>query len=64
MANADDLHAIKYLLLKLKGLARHWLNTFPPHSIGSWEALKDIFRAKFHGTYVRASDPDDLNHVI
>ena len=27
MARGDDLHAIKYLPLKLKGLARHWLNS-------------------------------------
>ena len=27
MACGDDLHAIKYLLLKLKGPARHWLNS-------------------------------------
>ena len=26
MARGDDLHAIKYLPLKLKGPARHWLN--------------------------------------
>ena len=28
MARGDDLHAIKYLPLKLKGPARHWLNSF------------------------------------
>ena len=27
MARGDDLHAIKYLPLKLKGPARHWLNS-------------------------------------
>ena len=37
MARGDHLHAIKYLLLKLKGLARHWLNSLPENSIGSWE---------------------------
>ena len=31
----DDLHAIKYLPLKLKGPARHWLNSLPENSIGS-----------------------------
>src|SRR4051812_17026426 len=29
MARGDDLHAIKYLPLKLKGPARHWLNSLP-----------------------------------
>ena len=29
MARGDDLHAIKYLPLKLKGPARHWLKTSP-----------------------------------
>ena len=33
MANGDDLHAIKYLPLKLKGPARHWLNSLPASSI-------------------------------
>ena len=47
MANGDDLLAIKYLPLKLKGPARHWLNSLPPHSIGSWEALEDAFWANF-----------------
>jgi hypothetical protein len=31
MANGDDLHAIKYLPLKLKVTARHCLNSLPPH---------------------------------
>ena len=35
MARGDDLHAIKYLPLKLKGPARHWLNSLPENSIGS-----------------------------
>ena len=39
MARGDDLHAIKYLPLKLKGPARHWLNSLPANSIGSWENL-------------------------
>ena len=29
MARGDDLHAIKYLPLKLKGPARHWMNSLP-----------------------------------
>ena len=29
MARGDDLHAIKYLPLKLKGLAQEWLNNLP-----------------------------------
>ena len=38
MACGDDLHAIKYLPLKLKGPARHWLNNFPAESIGrTWQ---------------------------
>ena len=44
MARGDDLHAIKYLPLKLKGPARHWLNSLPENSIGSWEDLEDAFR--------------------
>ena len=35
MARGDDLHAIKYLPLKLKGPGRHWLNSLPENSIGS-----------------------------
>ena len=53
MARGDDLHAIKYLPLKLKGPARHWLNSLPENSIGSWEDLEDAFRDNFQGTYVR-----------
>ena len=52
MARGDDLHAIKYLPLKLKGPARHWLKSLPKNSIGSWEELEDAFRANFQGTYV------------
>ena len=52
MALGDDLHAIKYLPLKLKRSARHWLNNLPENSIGSWEDLEDTFQANFHGTYV------------
>ena len=43
MARGDDLHAIKYLPLKLKAPARHWLNSLPANSIGSWENLADAF---------------------
>ena len=42
MARGDDLHAIKYLPLKLKGPAWHWLNNLPENSIGSWEDLEDV----------------------
>ena len=49
---SDDLHAIKYLPLKLKGPARHWLNSFPAESIGSWEDLEAAFLDNFQGTYV------------
>ena len=64
MARGDDLHAIKYLPLKLKGPARHWLNSFPENSIGSWENLEDAFLDNFQGTYVRPPNADDLSHVI
>ena len=50
--------------MKLKGPARHWLNSLPENSIGSWEELEDAFRANFQGTYVRPPDIDDLIHVI
>ena len=33
MARGDDLHAIKYLPLKLKGPARHWQNSLPANLI-------------------------------
>ena len=64
MARGDDLHAIKYLPLKLKGPARHWLKSLPENSIGSWEELEDAFRANFQGTYVRPPDVDDLSNII
>ncbi len=35
MARGDDLHAIKYLPLKLKGRARHWLKSLPKNTMGS-----------------------------
>ena len=64
MARGDDLHAIKYLPLKLKGQARHWLKSLPENSIGSWKELEDAFRANFQGTYVRPPDAYDLSHII
>ena len=51
MTRGDDLYAIKYLPLKLKGPARHWLNSLPANSIGSWENLEDAFLDNFQGTY-------------
>ena len=64
MARGDDLHAIKYLPLKLKGPARHSLNSLPEDCIGCWEELEEAFRANFQGTYVRPPDADDPSHVI
>ena len=43
MARGDDLHAIKYLPLKLKGPARHWLKSLPENTVGSWEDLGRSF---------------------
>ena len=63
MARGDDLHAIKYLPLKLKGRARHWLNRLPADFVGSWEDLEDAFLDNFQGTYVRPPDADDLSHI-
>ena len=53
----NDLHAIKYLPLKLKGPARHWLNSLPENSICTWEDLEDAFRDNFQGTYIRLHTP-------
>ena len=64
MARGDDLHAIKYLPLKLKGPARYWLNSLSENSIGSWEDLEDAFRDNFQGTYVRPPDADDLSLIV
>ena len=64
MARGDDLHAIKYLPLKLKGPAQHWLKSLPKNSIESWEEFEDAFWANFQGTYVRPPDADDLSHII
>ena len=64
MAQGDDLHAIKYLPLKLKGPARHWLKSLLENLVGSWEELEDAFRANFQGDNVRPPDADDLIHII
>src|SRR3954464_11260240 len=64
MARGVYLHAIKYLPLKLKGPARHWLNSLPAESIGCWEDLEAAFLDNFQGTYVRSPDADDLSHII
>src|SRR3954466_9664707 len=64
MARGDDLHATKYLPLKLKGPARHWLNSLPADSIGSWEDLEAAFFDNFQGTYVRPPDADGVSHII
>src|SRR4051812_11082870 len=47
MARGDDLHAIKYLPLKLKGPARLWLNSLPTEPIGCWEDLEAAFLHNF-----------------
>ena len=64
MACGDDLHAIKYLPLKLKGPAWHWLNSLPAESIGCWEDLEAAFLDNFQGTYVRPLDANDLTHIV
>lgn len=63
MACGDDLHAIKYLPLKLKGPAWHWLNSLLENSIGNWEGWEDAFRDNFQGTYVWPPHTDDLSHI-
>ena len=50
--------------LKLKGPARHWLNSLPAESIGCWEDLESAFLDNFQGTYVQPLDADDLSHII
>ena len=52
MARGDDLHAIKYLPLKLKGPSWHWLSSLPAYSTGRWEDLEEAFLDNFQGTYV------------
>ena len=64
LACGEDLHAIKYHPLKLKGPARHWLNSLPENSIGSWKDLEDAFRDNFQGTYVRPPDVGDISHIV
>ena len=64
MARGDDLHAIKYLPLKLKGPAQHWHNSLPAVSIGCWGDLEAAFLDNFQGTYVRPPDAGDLSHII
>ena len=64
MARGDDLHAINYLPLKLKGPARYWLNSLPENFIGNWEDLEDAFRDNFQGTYVWPLCADDLSHIV
>ena len=58
MARGDDLHAIKYLPLKLKGPARHCLNSLLA------EDLENAFFDNFQGTYIRPPDADDLSHIL
>ena len=60
----DNIHAIKYLPLKIKGSARHWLNSLPPDSIAIWDDVEDEFMANFQGTYVQPLDSDGLAHII
>lgn len=60
IARGNDLHAIKYLPLKLKGSVRHWLHTLPPNSIGTWDSLEAEFLSNLQGTYVKPPDADDL----
>ena len=64
IAGGDNIQTIKYLPLKLKGSALHWLNSLPPDSIGEWDDLEDEFMANFHGTYVKPPDADDLAHIV
>ena len=49
MARGDDLHAIKYRPLKLKGPARHWLKSLPENTVGSWESLRTRLEQIFKG---------------
>lgn len=64
MVRGDDLHAIKYLPLKLKGPARHWLHSVPDNSIRSWEDLEDTFQSNFQGTSVWPLDSFDISNVV
>ena len=40
MVRGDDLHAIKYLPLKLKGPARHLLNSLSENCIATWTDIE------------------------
>lgn len=64
LANGDVFHAIKYLLIMLKGSAHAWLNTLPPRSIFCWNDIQQEFLDTFMGTYQRPANRDDLINVI
>ena len=49
MARGVDLHAIKYLPLKLKGPARHWLKGLPKTPLEAGQSSKTLFRQTFKG---------------
>lgn len=64
LANEYPYHAIKYLPIMLKGLARAWLNTLPPKSIFCWKNIHQEFLANFMGTYQRPVSRHDLSNII
>ena len=49
MARGDDLRAIKYLPLKLKGPARHWLKSLPKAPLEAGKSVKTLFGQIFKG---------------
>ena len=49
MARGDDLHAIKYLPLKLKGPARHWLKILPENTMEVGQCLRMLSGQIFKG---------------
>ena len=49
MARGDDLHAIKYLPLKLKGPARHWLKASSKAPLEVGKSSKTPFGQIFKG---------------
>ena len=49
MARGDDLHAIKYLPLKLKGPARHWLKSLPKTPLEVGKSSRMLFGQIFKG---------------
>ena len=49
MARGDDIHAIKYLPLKLKGLARHWLKSLPENTMEVGKSSRMHFEQIFRG---------------